>query len=192
MEDEVWRQIPGIPNYEASSLGRTRRRETGRIHNRARLPRGYATLHCVINGKRTTTYVHRAIWTSFHGSIPTNMWINHIDGDKSNNRLENLEMVTPSENIRHAFRLGLNRARKGHRFNPETRARGERHGTRTHPEMIAKGENRLGAKLTEDAVRAMRKQRDAGAIYTDLAKAYGISRSTVQQIILRKRWKHVL
>jgi hypothetical protein len=53
---------------------------------------------------------HRMIWESVHGPIPDGMQINHINGVKTDNRLANLELATPSENLLHAYRLGLRRA----------------------------------------------------------------------------------
>lgn len=53
---------------------------------------------------------HRMIWESVYGPIPEGLQINHINGDKTDNRLENLDLVTQSENILHAYRLGLMRA----------------------------------------------------------------------------------
>lgn len=62
-----------------------------------------------INYKNKTYLVHRLIWETFVGEIPKGLQINHIDGNKSNNRLSNLEVVTPAENIRHAYKMGLKR-----------------------------------------------------------------------------------
>lgn len=53
---------------------------------------------------------HRLIWEAVHGPIPDGMQINHINGVKTDNRIDNLELVTPSENSMHAYRLGLSRA----------------------------------------------------------------------------------
>lgn len=53
---------------------------------------------------------HRMIWESVHGPIPAGLQINHINGVKHDNRIANLELVTPSENTRHAYKLGLRRA----------------------------------------------------------------------------------
>ncbi len=45
-------------------------------------------------------YLHRVVWSSFRGKIPSNLEVDHLDGDRSNNRLENLEVVTHAENCR--------------------------------------------------------------------------------------------
>lgn len=56
---------------------------------------------------------HRVIWETFVGPIPPGYQINHKDLDKKNNRLENLEVVTPKENVRHAVAAGCKFGRSG-------------------------------------------------------------------------------
>ena len=60
-----------------------------------------------ITSKKKRVLVHRLVWETFNGKIPVGMQINHIDGDKQNNSLSNLELVTPSENMKHAYDNGL-------------------------------------------------------------------------------------
>jgi hypothetical protein len=50
---------------------------------------------------------HRFVWEAIHGSIPPGLTVNHVDGDKANNRPDNLELATQSEQISHAYALGL-------------------------------------------------------------------------------------
>lgn len=59
------------------------------------------------DGKRCSLFVHRVLWEAKYGLIPDGLQVNHIDGDKQNNRLLNLEIVTPSQNKRHAHEMGL-------------------------------------------------------------------------------------
>ena len=49
---------------------------------------------------------HRCVWTWFYGEIPNGMEINHIDANRSNNRIENLEVVNHAENMQHAKKMG--------------------------------------------------------------------------------------
>lgn len=56
-------------------------------------------------GKRV--YEHRYVWESANGPIPDGFEINHIDGDKTNNIIENLELVTRQRNQQHAYHSGL-------------------------------------------------------------------------------------
>jgi hypothetical protein len=62
--------------------------------------------YLVVALKQKNYYVHRLVWEQFNGPIPEGMVINHIDGNKKNNDLNNLELVTHAENIRHAFESG--------------------------------------------------------------------------------------
>jgi len=59
---------------------------------------GYKYFNAVDNGRRMPYRLHRFIWEAFNGQIPTDMTIDHIDGDKVNNRLNNLQLLTRGEN----------------------------------------------------------------------------------------------
>lgn len=66
--------------------------------------RGYVQ---VSYGGQFVALAHRLIWESVFGPIPRGLEINHKNGVKTDNRIRNLEAVTRSENMRHAYRLGL-------------------------------------------------------------------------------------
>lgn len=74
-----------------------------------RVIKGYKVVFPKTGSKRMF-FCHRAIWISMYGEIPTGLQINHINGIKADNRLCNLEVVTPRENILHAYKLGLSSA----------------------------------------------------------------------------------
>ena len=65
---------------------------------------GYLQIKLRRNKKRFNRYVHRLVWEAFNGEIPKGFEINHIDHDKSNNSLSNLELVSHSENLKKAFK----------------------------------------------------------------------------------------
>lgn len=70
-------------------------------------PGGYRWVAIPMAGSRAQHVpAHRLIWTALKGPIPLGIQINHIDCDKTNNRPDNLELVTPRENSQHARRMG--------------------------------------------------------------------------------------
>ena len=65
-----------------------------------------------IHSLTRTIVVHRLVWLVFNGKIPKGYVINHMDGNKRNNRLSNLEMITHAENIQHAYNLSKKAKKK--------------------------------------------------------------------------------
>lgn len=125
METELWKPIKGYEGlYEVSNMGRIKSVEhdvfnphvlgngcTRKVPERIRKPNIMKGYHCIalIRDKSAKVYrIHRLVAEAFIGNQPGPEYqINHIDGDKSNNRVENLEWVTPRENTIHAIRTGL-------------------------------------------------------------------------------------
>ena len=109
---EEWRQFE-CGNYEVSNFGVVRRRTPGRKTYPGRVLKsvlmgmGYYVVNPVICGKNFLMYVHHIVALHFMGETPGGCEINHIDGDKLNNRFDNLEFVSHLENMRHARSLGL-------------------------------------------------------------------------------------
>ena len=108
MEYEYWRTIPSFPVYSASNYGRIRNDGTGRImHVYLHSSKGYLTLTLRRDNKQVAVAVHRLVAEAFLGGPHPGLDVNHIDGDKTNNCVENLEWCTREENVRHAIRTGL-------------------------------------------------------------------------------------
>lgn len=99
--------------YEVSNLGRIRRAKPGRNARVGRILKtcpnsvGYPQVDITYSGNRKTRAVHRIVAEAFLGPCPVGMQVNHIDGDKTNNNVSNLEYVTGIENAHHAMRTGL-------------------------------------------------------------------------------------
>jgi len=111
---EIWLPIVGYEGwYEISDLGRVKRVKAGRGTYIGRTLKiradshGYQQTFLYKNGEDNAILVHRIVMASFVGVCPTGKTVNHKDGDRTNNRLENLEYITPSENKIHAIRIGL-------------------------------------------------------------------------------------
>ena len=77
-------------------------------------PNGYSQMCIRFKKKDVYIYVHRAVYEAFVGKIPDGLEINHKDGDKQNNCVDNLEAITGIENLRHARKMGLNYSHNPH------------------------------------------------------------------------------
>jgi len=175
---EKWMVLDEFPEYSISTLGRVRRDSTGRIRQLI-TSRGYA--QTMLGKEKKNKSVHRLVGLTFL-SNPSNLpQINHKNGDKLDNRVENLEWVTCKENIHHSTKMGL-------RTNPS----GSQHWCCLHPELIRKGINSGSSngrsKLDVKDVERIRSLHGAGVSQTQISKDVGISRSQVQRIVKGKRW----
>ena len=123
--------------------------------------RGYLQVRVMIGGKRYHALAHRLVWQRFMGNIPRGMTINHKNGLKDDNRPGNLELVTPSENTKHAHRTGLR----------------DQHGSKNP-----------AAKLTDNEVAQIRNAYAASGItMAALGDRFGISFQTISKIVHGKR-----
>lgn len=100
---EIWKIIGSSPNYEVSNFGSVRNTKTGNILKVVTNNYGYK-LVCLSNkNKKQTGYIHRLVAEAFIDTDldPKTSVVNHIDGDKSNNAIDNLEWATYSDNAFH-------------------------------------------------------------------------------------------
>lgn len=113
MEDrEIWEDIEGYQQkYQVSNLGNIKNIKTNKILKPQKGYKGYMkVVLCTEQGYKQVR-VHRLV-ALYHIPNPNNYpSINHIDGNKTNNRVENLEWCTVSHNNREAYRLGLKQSR---------------------------------------------------------------------------------
>lgn len=162
---EVWKIVPAqYGPYFCSSDGRVSRDEHFlRTYVR---PNGYIRVQLMMAkpGFRNPP-MHRLIYETFVGTIPKGKEINHKNGIKADNRIENLEVVTRSENCAHAYRV-LGREKLHGNKNP-------------------------AAKLCEDVVREMRWLFAMGARQIDLAREYAVSATQICDIVNNRSWKHI-
>jgi hypothetical protein len=112
-----WRPVVGFEDcYEVSGDGQLRSIKTGRIYKtRIDQRTGYPTGAMFRNGLRKDAFLHSVVAAAFIGPRPEGFVVNHKNGVKSDNRVENLEYVTPSQNTRHAHATGLMNPQPGSR-----------------------------------------------------------------------------
>jgi NUMOD4 motif/HNH endonuclease len=162
---ENWKKIPGYENYSVSDLGRVRNDKTGRIMKTPATVKGYLHLNLVKETGKSIVLVHRLVGKTFIPNPENKPQINHIDGNKKNNNVTNLEWVTQSENIRHAFDNGMIKRYKGQK-NPNS-------------------------KLTEVEVLEIRRLRNEGWKQEDIANKFDVHQTLISAIDRKKTWTHI-
>lgn len=182
MEKEIWKDIEGYEDkYQVSNKGRIRslnrkvqvqnhpqhsyRSVKGTIMKKNLVNRYY----CIAlsrNGDKKTHKVSRMVASAFIPNPENKPQVNHIDGNKLNDEASNLEWSTCSENIQHAFDIGI----KDHS------------GTAGPQE----------TKLTETDVLDIRNTWNLGCfMQKEIANAWGVSVPTISMIVNRKSWTHI-
>ena len=90
--EEVWKQIKGNKNYEVSNLGRVRNIKKGRILKHSIDKEGNSIVTLYSKSKKNVSKIHRLVFGNHTEHDLTNEYVSHIDGDKQNNELNNLEL----------------------------------------------------------------------------------------------------
>ena len=107
-----WREVTDNNNYMVSDNGQVKGVDSD--YNKAvRDCKGYLTVDLYKNGKRSTRRVHILVAEAFIPNPECKPEVNHRDGNKHNNRVDNLEWVTHKENCEHAWGTGLQRPSYG-------------------------------------------------------------------------------
>ena len=103
---EIWEKIPGFNSfYQVSSLGNVRSLKGNKtlfLH-----PNGYLQVNLYKNDKTKSRLVHRLVASAFIPNNENKPQVNHINGDKTDNKISNLEWATAKENSQHAIKTGL-------------------------------------------------------------------------------------
>jgi hypothetical protein len=178
---EKWKDVVGYEGlYSVSNLGRIKSldkviyynrggnslsmKKSVRILKQNKTRDGYFGVCLFKDSKRKYVRVHRVVAETFIKNPKNKPYINHKDGNKLNNYVNNLEWVTGSENILHALKTGL--------------------------WIPAKGEQR--SKFSEGEVLKIRKLWDEGSItQIAMAKKYKVGKNCIHYIIKRNTWKHI-
>lgn len=167
---EQWKSLKGLvvngDNYEVSNLGNIRHVSSNKLRKPAKNNKGYQLVCLYQNNKVKGYLLHRLVALAFIPNIDNKPEVNHLDGNKENNVVTNLEWSTRTDNLRHAIDTGL--------------------------QDVARGSNAGGAKLTEEIVREIRNLFASGTrTQKQLSEQFGVSRRSVTNIINRTNWKHV-
>jgi hypothetical protein len=109
---DIWKEHPTIKDIQISNTGRVKRISTGTIYSVWKNKWGYNMISMSVNGKNRHYQVHRLVTQTFLGMSDLN--VNHIDFNKSNNCLDNLEYMTQKENINYSKNnMRLSQTQKG-------------------------------------------------------------------------------
>lgn len=101
----VWKDIKGFEGrYQISNLGQVKSLQDGSLKKLRVAPNGYIKCQLWVKGRLFHRYVHRLVAEHFLANWSDDLAVDHIDGNRSNNRADNLEMVTTSENSLRGFR----------------------------------------------------------------------------------------
>ncbi len=168
--DRQWADLPGWPGHQISPLGLIRNMRRGRwcrARKGFRTKIGYRVITLTNDGVRKSVKIHRLLMIAFRPiDAPHLMQVNHKNGIKKDNRLENLEWCTALENTRHACSVLGRRA--------------------------PRGEDHSMSKINGEMVCDIRRRADGGESHRTIRESYPmITRQTIGKISRRERWRHI-
>ena len=178
---EIWKDVIGYEGmYQVSNCGRIKSLKRKFVLKDVILKNGinqngYPVINLCDNGEQKLKTIHRIVLEAFTEPESHKNCINHIDGNKINNNINNLEWCTQKENVRHAFRIGLSKRKKGE-------------------------ESRLSRLTNTDVhqIRCMYKfkselSKECGYLVTNkmIGECFDMSLGGVYSIISRKSWGHI-
>jgi hypothetical protein len=172
--NEIWKKIKDFDGYFVSNLGKVRgtrqnkdiilknRTLSKSDNNKFYLP--YQQVVLYENGKQKTKMIHRLVAENFISNPDNKPQVHHIDNDVTNNKVDNLEWVTPSENVNHTLS-----------YRKETR-----------------GIDNNKSKLSEEDVLKIRKMYGENNItQRELGKLFNVSQTNIKEIVKFRTWKHL-
>jgi hypothetical protein len=174
LDSQARRPIPGYEGiYEIDRQGNVYTLKPSNVYKADHMrsgspdPVGYIRIALNRNGQTKFRLIHRLlmlVWNPVDNS--DDLDVNHIDGNKANNSLSNLEWVTHQQNIEHARKV--------------LKKWSDQRGSKTP-----------GSKLTEEGVKEIRRLKAEGMSQTKIAAIYGVTQVNISMIVRRKLWAHV-
>jgi hypothetical protein len=169
---EIWKDVVGFEGYYVvSNMGRIMRVKGWRNHAAGRIRKpsvtrcGYLSATLSKDGKQTTKSIHQWVADAFLEPRPDGHEINHINGDKSDNRAENLQWVTHAQNAKYNYdELGR---------------------------VVVRGSKIGISKLHEDDIPKIRALHGQGLSNRKIGDMFGVSNTTIWFIIHGTEWTHV-
>ena len=163
--DKKWKQINGYEKYKCSNDGEVVNVLTGKMLKSSFGSNGYLKVSLSKNGFVKTYAVHRLVAAIFVDGDDNGLQVNHINGNKTDNRFENLEFVTPKRNTKHAIEIGT--------FNNS-------------------GQNNGMSKLKDEDIPKIRELLASGEhTQKEIAEMFGVKKNAISEIKLGKKWSSV-
>lgn len=161
------RRIPGYPMYTISNTGVVFSLNVARELQQTNNHSGYKCVNLTNEHGRKQLKVHRLVMQTF---CPVDgmehLQVNHKDGNKQNNRIDNLEWCSPLDNTRHAIKTGLK------------------------PKMKQRGTNNYNSKLNWDDVKYIREHYNKETCNcAALGKRFGVHQTTIKFVVDNKTWQ---
>lgn len=167
---EIWKNVVGFEDeYKVSSFGNVKRKDAVRKDNMLKQTSGiYRRVSLCKNNIKTNFSVHRLVAIAFIDNVDNKEFVNHIDGNKYNNILSNLEWATRLENAQHASKNGLVKNQYG--------------------------ENNSMSILTVEQVKDIKSKINEGVTTYKIHKYYypNLHQQTIYRIKQGKIWKQIM